>query len=113
MSGPLVHIYDWTGPGGGCCGGGTPPPFDYGTWGTPIYHTFTLTNDGSAIAANMADGGTLGGPFSYQGGSYPGTGASCGTGIHFVFESESRKITLGRNSSIARNSASVSRSSTR
>jgi hypothetical protein len=58
--------------------GGTPAPFDYGTWGTPVHHTFTLVNDGSAAALAIADGGTLSGAFSYAGGAYPGANGTCG-----------------------------------
>jgi hypothetical protein len=78
ISGPLLRVYDWSGPGGGS---GTPPPFDYGTWGVSVYHQFTITNDGNAAAANIADGATLGGNFAYQGGTYPGTNGDCGTSL--------------------------------
>jgi hypothetical protein len=82
QSGPLLRINDWTGNGGG--GGGSnnnPPPFDYGTWGTHVYHTFTVSNDGNALAANIIDGGTLGGDFSYEAGPYPGVGGTCGASL--------------------------------
>lgn len=39
-------------------------------------HTFTVSNNGSATATSLA-GEALSAPFSYLGGSYPGTGGTC------------------------------------
>jgi hypothetical protein len=80
LSGPLLRLYDWSGPNMG------PPannqtPFDYGTWGTHVYHTFTIRNDGSATAFGMADAGTLSGNFKYEQIPYPGLGANCSTSL--------------------------------
>jgi hypothetical protein len=78
LSGPVLRIYDWSGPNMG-----QPPdnqmPFDYGTWGVHVYHTFTIRNDGSATAFGMADAGALMGAYSYEQTGYPGMGANCGT----------------------------------
>jgi hypothetical protein len=81
VSGPLVRIYDWQGQGQPPSGGAQ-PPFDYGTWGVAIYHTFTVSNDGNAAASNLADAGLLGGQFGYEGTGYPGDfGGTCGTSL--------------------------------
>jgi hypothetical protein len=82
LSGPFVRIYDWQGQTFNNGQQGSQPPFDYGTWGVHVYHTFTVSNDGSSAALNLADGGTLGGYFSYEGGNYPGAfGGSCGSSL--------------------------------
>ena len=78
LSGPLLRVYDFQGTNL------DPPqadqqPFDYGTWGTHVYHTFTIRNDGSAAAFSMADAGTFPPAFSYEQTGYPGLGADCGT----------------------------------
>jgi hypothetical protein len=78
LSGPLLRFYDFQGTNL------DPPqanqqPFDYGTWGTHVYHTFTIRNDGSAAAFSMADAGTFPPAFSYEQTGYPGLGADCGT----------------------------------
>jgi hypothetical protein len=80
LSGPVLRIYDFDGPSMGPAPT-NPQPFDYGTWGTHVYHTFTIRNDGSATALGMADGGTLSGAFSYEQTPYPGLGANCGTSL--------------------------------
>src|SRR5690606_36470911 len=38
-------------------------------------------NDGGLPATTMADGLGLVAPFSFKGGSYPGTGGDCGAGL--------------------------------
>ncbi len=55
------------------------PLYDYGiaTIGSNVDKTFTLTNAG-AVAASSITGGGLAAPFTYKGGSYPGTGGNCG-----------------------------------
>jgi hypothetical protein len=80
LSGPVLRLYDFQGPNMNPPDN-SQPPFDYGTWGTHVYHTFTIRNDGSATAFAMADGGTLSGAFSYEQTGYPGMGASCGTSL--------------------------------
>jgi hypothetical protein len=78
ISGPQLRIYDWQGQGLPPGGGGM-APFDYGTLGTPQYHSFTLSNDGSQTATLIGDGGGLGNGFSYeQTGTFPGQGGTCG-----------------------------------
>ncbi len=62
------------------CAPGT-APIDYGTAGTPVDRTFTLSNVGATSATSLADLGTLGNQFAYAGGSYPGTGGTCGTSL--------------------------------
>jgi hypothetical protein len=79
LSGPLLRIYDYQGPNMGQPPDANQPPFDYGTWGTHVYHTFTIRNDGSATAFGMADAGTLMGAYSYEQTGYPGLGANCNT----------------------------------
>jgi hypothetical protein len=64
---------------GGCgegCG-----PFDFGTHtvGTTAEMTFNVFNSGGGTATVMTNAGTLGAPFTFKGGSYPGTGGNCGT----------------------------------
>lgn len=53
--------------------------FSYGTVGvgSSLDHTFTLTNTGGSTATSMGGGG-LAAPFTFVGGSYPGTGGTCG-----------------------------------
>ncbi|MCA9325968.1 choice-of-anchor D domain-containing protein, partial [Candidatus Saccharibacteria bacterium] len=55
------------------------PSYDYGTRaiGSNTDHTFTVDNTGGSPASSMAGTG-LAAPFSYKGGSYPGTGGDCG-----------------------------------
>lgn len=73
-----------------CTGGGVTPavltitdtdPFDFGTTavGTPIDHTFTVENNTNGTATGMVPSLTFVGPFTYKGGTYPGTGGDCGT----------------------------------
>src|SRR4051812_47456044 len=56
--------------------------FDYGskTVNTNTDHTFTITNSGTAAASSMVvSAPPLAAPFSFKGGSYPGTGGNCAT----------------------------------
>ena len=48
--------------------------------GTVQEKTFTVTNSGGVSAAS-ASGSGLSLPFKFKGGSYPGTGGTCGTTI--------------------------------
>lgn len=52
--------------------------YDYGTSGIArtTSHTFYLSNGGAAAATALA--GTLSASFAFHGGSYPGTGGTCG-----------------------------------
>jgi uncharacterized delta-60 repeat protein len=56
------------------------PTFDFGSQfiATSVDHTFTITNAGGAPAVSMAAGTTeMGAPFTFKGGTYPGTGGTC------------------------------------
>ncbi|MCB0367503.1 MAG: choice-of-anchor D domain-containing protein, partial [Bdellovibrionales bacterium] len=57
--------------------------YDYGTQplGSNTDHTFNLNNTGGVPATALAGTG-LAAPFSYKGGSYPGTGGSCGATLN-------------------------------
>ncbi len=44
--------------------------------------TFTVSNTGSTQATSLADGAGLAAPFSFKGGTYPGTGGDCGTTLN-------------------------------
>jgi hypothetical protein len=74
----FLRFYDWQGP--------NQPipwsPFDYGTWGTTTDHTFTISNDGGAQATVIADGGSMGAGFAWKGGTFPGTGGTCGATLN-------------------------------
>ena len=54
------------------------PTYDFGTrpTGSTIDHTFTLTNAGGTAATTVSGMG-LTPPFTYKGGSFPGTGGNC------------------------------------
>ncbi|MBK8480370.1 MAG: choice-of-anchor D domain-containing protein [Proteobacteria bacterium] len=52
-------------------------PYDYGLRGQALDHTFYVINDG-ALAATLSDAGLLAGAFNWTGGSFPGTGGTCG-----------------------------------
>ena len=56
------------------------PLYDYGTQavGSTSQHTFTLDNIGGAAATTLAEVG-LAVPYQFVGGTYPGTGGTCGT----------------------------------
>lgn len=70
----FLVISDWGSPGPGQ----NPAPFDFGTVGTAIEHTFTVTNVGGAAASSLSGAAPIGVDFSYKGGTYPGVGGSCG-----------------------------------
>ncbi|MBS1961169.1 MAG: choice-of-anchor D domain-containing protein [Bdellovibrionales bacterium] len=57
-------------------------PYDYGnvTVGSTLDATFTLSNGGGQSATALSVSG-LGAPFNYKGGSYPGTGGTCGASL--------------------------------
>jgi hypothetical protein len=71
VDGALLAITDW--PDGGDSGGN---PFQYGTWGIPVDHAFTVMNVGNKTATSMA-GIAPAAPFSWKGGTYPGAGGTC------------------------------------
>ncbi len=57
------------------------PTYDFGTIanGASLDFTFTVTNTGTFGASSMTGGGLIA-PFSFKGGSFPGTGGTCNTG---------------------------------
>src|SRR5687767_4887487 len=59
-----------------------PLTYDFGTVvvGNTASKTFTVTNSGGSNATSVA-GAALAAPFSYTGGTYPGTGGTCGNSI--------------------------------
>ncbi len=59
------------------------PTFDYGAVVSTGFadKTFTVNNSGSLSATSISGGG-LSAPFAYKGGSYPGTGGTCGGTIN-------------------------------
>ena len=56
-------------------------PFDFGVspLNTPAVKLFNITNSGTADATTVA--GAVAAPFAFVGGSYPGTGGTCGATI--------------------------------
>ncbi|MCB0357953.1 MAG: choice-of-anchor D domain-containing protein, partial [Bdellovibrionales bacterium] len=58
------------------------PTYDYGikAVGSTNDHSFTINNTGGVPATALA-GVALTPPFSYKGGSYPGTGGTCGVSL--------------------------------
>lgn len=56
--------------------------YDYGnvTTGTSSDHTFTISHSGQLNATGVTGSG-ISAPFSFKGGSYPGTGGDCGATI--------------------------------
>ena len=59
------------------------PTYNYGTraTGSTLDRTFTLTNSGGIAATSVAFGG-FAAPFNYKGGTFPGTGGTCGTTLN-------------------------------
>lgn len=57
-----------------------PPDHDYGTAGIPQDHTFFVQNTGAQPAVALRGGGLEEG-FSFKGGSYPGSGGTCGSSL--------------------------------
>ncbi|MCA9325933.1 choice-of-anchor D domain-containing protein, partial [Candidatus Saccharibacteria bacterium] len=58
------------------------PIYNYGTLatGSSADHSFTLTNAGGVSATSLAASG-LAAPYTFKGGSYPGTGGTCATSL--------------------------------
>lgn len=58
------------------------PTFDFGVLSRTYFveQIFTVTNSGSAAATGLS-ASTVNAPFSFKGGTYPGTGGNCGTSI--------------------------------
>lgn len=58
------------------------PAYDFGTLtiGSSLDATLTVTNDGAVSSASMTGAG-LSAPFVYKGGTYPGTGGTCGASL--------------------------------
>ncbi|HRK07707.1 MAG TPA: choice-of-anchor D domain-containing protein [Pseudobdellovibrionaceae bacterium] len=54
------------------------PTYNFGSRNvnTSVNHTFTINNTGGYSASSMT--GSIGGDFTFVGGSYPGTGGTCG-----------------------------------
>ncbi|MGC4122726.1 MAG: choice-of-anchor D domain-containing protein [Myxococcales bacterium] len=75
VSTALLVILDWQGGGGDFNGGA----FDFGVQGQPAEHTFFVYNAGAQTATTVS--GSLASPFSFAGGSFPGTGGNCGTSL--------------------------------
>jgi uncharacterized delta-60 repeat protein len=59
------------------------PGLDYGSVATTssVTHTFTLTNSGGSLA-DLVAASALSAPFSFLGGTFPGTGATCSTSLN-------------------------------
>lgn len=57
------------------------PTYSFGTiaTSTPTDKTFGITNTGSAAASNMSGAAFSNAAYTFKGGSYPGTGGTCGT----------------------------------
>ena len=57
--------------------------YDYGTVarGSSNDHTFTVTYSSGGVAAASMAGAALSAPYTYKGGTYPGTGGTCGTSL--------------------------------
>ena len=58
--------------------GGTGASYDFGTWGVATSQSFNVFNVGAQAATAMGDGHNLGAGFAFTGGTYPGTGGTCG-----------------------------------
>ncbi len=59
------------------------PTFNFGSWpnGDTREKTFTVTNTGG-VPTTAITGGGLAAPFTFKGGTYPGTGATCGISLN-------------------------------
>src|SRR6185312_10271346 len=55
------------------------PLYDYGTVAntTTVDHVFTINNSGGVSSTGMTGGG-ISAPLTFKGGTYPGTGGTCG-----------------------------------
>ncbi|HEY3358685.1 MAG TPA: choice-of-anchor D domain-containing protein [Polyangia bacterium] len=67
----LLVITDWPD------SGPSDHPYDFGTAGMPVGHTFTVTNAGARAVTTLT--GALAPPFRFTGGTFPGTGGDCTT----------------------------------
>lgn len=58
------------------------PTYDFGlvALGATAYHTFTVTNSGAITATSIAGNG-LAAPYTFKGGTFPGTGGTCTTAL--------------------------------
>src|SRR5690606_32426216 len=58
-------------------------PYDFGTQanGSTTAVVLTVTNSGAVSATSIADGAGLAAPFTYVGGTYPGTLGNCGASL--------------------------------
>jgi hypothetical protein len=87
-SGPQLSTGDVTGTGANAAllSISNGPTYDYGVIasGASLDHTFTVNNIGGVSATSIADSGGLAAPFSYKGGSYPGTGGNCGGSLNIA-----------------------------
>jgi hypothetical protein len=61
--------------------GGQYQPYDYGTSGVAIDHTFYVTNSGAQSATAVTGSATPSPAFQFKGTSFPGTGGTCVTPI--------------------------------
>lgn len=59
------------------------PSYDFGSVykSSSATKTFTLSNSGDTLASSLGQGVALAAPFSYVGGTYPGTGGTCGVSL--------------------------------
>jgi hypothetical protein len=71
IDGARLRITDWSGGGNDDAGA-----FDFGTWGVPTSHTFTVWNSGNK-PASVLTGLSLSAPFSWTGDTFPGAGGTC------------------------------------
>jgi len=75
----MLNIYDWNGQNGPESSGGNGPPYDFGVWGVPVDHEFTVRNDGGGPATMMGSAGAMGTGFGWKNVNYPGSiGGDCG-----------------------------------
>jgi len=75
----MLTIYDFNGPNGPEGSGGNGGPYDFGVWGVPVDHEFTVRNDGGGPATMMASAGSMGTGFAWKNANYPGSnGGDCG-----------------------------------
>ena len=72
----MLTIYDWNGPERPRGAGANGPPMDYGIWGVPVDHEFTVRNDGGGPATMVGNGGTMGTGFNWKDGTTPAPAAT-------------------------------------
>ncbi len=82
-SAAVLSVYDYD--AGNNMGISLSARFDYGSLGlgSTSDHTFFVTNGGGAAATAMTSG-TMSAPFTYKGGSFPGTGGTCAASLPAV-----------------------------